>query len=50
MACAAAEDLWALEDAIRREADWWDRRRPQAPAFQAADSFRQLVDEEDSDG
>jgi hypothetical protein len=50
MACAAAEDLWALEDAIRAKADWWRKYGPHAPGWEVAEAFRQLVAGDDSDG
>jgi hypothetical protein len=52
MACAAAEHLWALEDAIRAQADWWEQDGRWAPGGEVAASFSLLVPlvAENSDG
>jgi hypothetical protein len=46
------EHLWALEDAIRAQTDWWQHGRRVAPAAQVAESFSLLVPlaAENSDG
>jgi hypothetical protein len=46
MACAAAEDLWALEDAIREKADWWVTSAGAAER-RVAESFRRLIEGDD---
>ena len=45
------ERLTNLEESIRWSCAWWDRTRPDAPAFEVVDHFRRLLEpaQEDDD-